>query len=123
MRREADDPDSARRLDIEHRDAQAPGPAGFELATGPSSEEEPNLSWFRLDPCDPPDIGGFGKRKRDPATSTKILEFVRNHSDELTRRAGAVRLGMNHRTFNAYFAELEADGRVRVDGHRMVFVQ
>ncbi len=121
VRRASDEPDSPRRLDVEHRDAPAPAPTGFQLVAGPNMDGHPDLSWFRLAPCDVPEIGkGKGGRKRDPALKKKVLELVKKHSGELTRRGGADRLEMSHHTFNAYFGELEDEGAVRLDAGKMV---
>ena len=70
-----DDSDPPRRVDVDHRDAPAPAPAGFQLASGPATDEgHPELSWFRLDPCDPPEVK---KHSGGPSASTQAKKLAK----------------------------------------------
>ena len=125
LRRADDDSAAPRRLDIEHRDAPAPAPGGFQLATGPA-DEDPDLSWFRLESCDPPEMGKKGRpggRKLDPDMMLEVYDLVRKTSGTLTRNAGATRLGWkDHKKFTRYFEALEERGLVQLGANDVMEV-
>ncbi len=61
VRRADDDSGGPRRVDIAHRDAEAPAPMGFELSHSPDNENG-GLQWFRLSLCEAPEISRGGKQ-------------------------------------------------------------
>jgi len=120
LRRAEDDSTAPRRIDVDHRDSPAPEPGGFRLAAGPAREEgHPELCWFRLDSCEPPELArGRGRQRGRPLESNKLEEvfhLVKQHSGKLTRKKGDAELGWNdHKKFNRYFEELVKQGRARL---------
>ena len=120
IRRESDESDSPRRVDIEHRDAPPPQPLGFELAMGPS-EEHRDLYWFRLDRCETPEMGSGGGAKANKARKDhdrqRVLNFVLEHSGQFSKTAGAGLLEMHKNTFSDRFDELQAKGLVGLEGN------
>jgi len=125
LQRAGDDSAAPRRIDVEHRDAPAPEPGGFRLATGPADREgHSELNWFRLNPCDPPKVkkGGGGQSGRQLETTglAEVLELIKQTSGTITRSKGAKKLGWDHGKFNRYFGRLEEQGKVKLgDGKLM----
>ena len=122
MRRESDDSASPRRIDVEHRDAAAPPPVGFELATG-WHDDAPGLSWFRLDRCETPEMSGGGNSRAAKSAKKKVevLEFIAGNSGKYTRRATAKMMNISAHTVNKYVTELMSDGMVTLeDSGRLV---
>lgn len=117
VRRADDDSGGPRRIDIAHRDAAAPEPLGFQLAHGPD-EEHPGHSWFRLERCEAPELGagggatgGHSGPRLDNRLLDSIVDLVKKHPGELTRGAGATRLGLNdRRLFNRHVDRLVQEG-------------
>lgn len=127
LTRAGDDPAAPRRIDVEHRDAPAPEPGGFQLISGPADREgHPGLNYFRLNPCDPPGVrrsgGGQPGRKLDVDRLFEVFQLVQQETGTITRRAGAAKLGLDHTTFNRYFKQLEDDGQVRLGAANLMEV-
>ena len=114
LRRAEDDSSGPRRIDIAHRDHMAPEPLGFELEFG-DIESTPWLSWFRLAPCDAPDVGKkSGGRTSNAATDKMMMDtivaLVGMEPGELTRGRGAKRVGLSRHRFNQLFKRLVDSG-------------
>ena len=109
LARVGEEPSSPRRVDIEHRDAPSPEPAGYELEVGPGQLE--GLSSFKLSPVDAaaltPSTGGA---KLDEDLKDEIAALVDREPGQLKRYAVAKKLGQNKPRINRHVAAMEADG-------------
>ncbi len=119
IRRAEDDSSGPRRVDIQHRDAMAPEPLGFQLAHD-KAEEAPGLQWFRLTRCEVPNVDG--KRKE----AAPLAEAVASVMADGAWHSGNDVVRESSRNRNQVLAELRqkaADGVLEYDkkhGYRVV---
>lgn len=97
-RADEDESSSARRIDIDHRDAAAPAPLGFELAHAPRASGE--TEWFRLDACEAPELkdstsrAGRNTLARTDERAAKVetaLDSEWRSGTEISKRAGVAK--------------------------------
>ena len=124
LQRAKDDSAAPRRVDVEHRDAPAPEPAGFQLAMGSAEREgHPELSWFCLDACEPPEVGG---NRGGQSALSKAKEVAKGAMVAGARRepgiyrgahalAKAAGIMVGERAARGYVNELVEEGELRRD--------
>lgn len=111
--------DSARRVDVEHRDDPSPAPVGYRLLTTVAEGAPVGTYGYRLEPCDAPAIGGpgrGGKQAGEAAERRKRLLALVTEKKTTSVQWLAEALEVSTKTISRYLDELQAQGKVKRDG-------
>jgi hypothetical protein len=97
LRKETDEQDATRRVDIEHRDSRSPPPVGFRILEVPPPEDAPEgVSGYRLEPCEAPEPNRGGRPRTSGTEEEKaaIAEAKREaaRKDKATQEQAEIKL-------------------------------